>query len=120
MQSAYTKPFVLIAVKHEAGYWTPVTIAEELRLHGMLNSLSAEELEGFRKEILKDLVGRSAERFWASDAITTARAISIRAACRALHDLTIDTLAELKSGELTRSDRVSPTMAASGESEGDD
>ena len=94
MQSIYTKRFVVLAAQREAAYWTPITITRELRSRDMLDVDSYAELVIFRDAILKDLVGRAAERFWASDAVTPSRAASIRSACRALHDLTIETLEE--------------------------
>lgn len=94
-QSGKTTRFVLIAVKHEAAYWTPYTVAEAIHSHGLLESPSEDELGAFRDEVLRGLVGRAAERFWASDAVTPPKAAAIRSACRALHDLTAETLAEV-------------------------
>ena len=89
-----TTQFVLVAVKHEAAYWTPRTIAAEICRRGMLEDRSEEGLSAFRDEVLRGLVGRAAEKFWASDAVTPAKAAAIRSACRALNDLTADILAE--------------------------
>ena len=86
--------FVLIAVKHDAAYWTHRTIARELYKHDLLASPSEVELEAFSKTVLEGLVGRAAEKFWASDAVTPENASAIRAACRALHGLTLDEFAE--------------------------
>ena len=85
-----TTQFVLIAVKHDAAYWTPHTIARELYKLDLLVSPSEVELEAFSKTVLEGLVGRAAEKFWASDAVTPANAAAIRSACRALHGLTLD------------------------------
>jgi hypothetical protein len=85
-----TTQFVLIAVKHDAAYWTPRTIAQELYKRNMLASPSQTELETFSKTVLEGLVGRAAEKFWASDAVTPKKAAAIRSACRALHRLTLD------------------------------
>jgi hypothetical protein len=85
-----TTQFVLIAVKHDAAYWTPRTIAQELYKQKLLASPSEDELEGFSKTVLRGLVGRAAEKFWASEAVTPPRAAAIRSACRALHRLTLD------------------------------
>lgn len=94
VQGGKTTRFVLIAVKHEAAYWTPHTVAQAIHRHGLLESPSEEGLSAFRDEVLRGLVGRAAERFWASDAVTPAKAAAIRSACRALHDLTGEALAE--------------------------
>jgi hypothetical protein len=83
-----TTQFVLIAVKQDAAYWTPRTIAQELYKQKMLASPSEVELEAFAKTVLGGLVGRAAEKFWASDAVTPPKAAAIRSACRALHSLT--------------------------------
>ena len=83
-----TTRFVLIAVKHDAAYWTPQTIAQELHRQEMLSSPSEAELEAFAKTVLGGLVGRAAEKFWASDAVTPTKAAAIRSACRALSSLT--------------------------------
>ena len=88
-----TTQFVLIAVKHDAAYWTPRTIAQELYKHNLLASPSEVELEAFSKSVLQGLVGRAAERFWASEAVTATKAAAIRSACRALHRLTLDEFA---------------------------
>jgi hypothetical protein len=93
MAEANTTQFVLIAVKRDAAYWTPRTIARELHEHKMLASPSEVELEAFSKAVLGGLVGRAAEKFWASDAVTPAKAAAIRSACRALHSLTPDEFA---------------------------
>jgi hypothetical protein len=90
LRAGNTTQFVLIAVKHDAAYWTPHTIALELYKHKMLASPSQVELEAFSKAVLEGLVGRAAEKFWASDAVTPNKAASIRSACRALHRLTLD------------------------------
>ncbi len=89
MPSPNTTPFILLAVKHDAAYWTPETIARAVAEGGLLEPQSEEELAEFRDEVLRDLVGKAAERFWANDAVTPARAAAIRAACRALHDVTL-------------------------------
>jgi hypothetical protein len=89
-----TTRFVLIAARHEAAYWTPETVARELHTQGLLDSPSEVELGAFRDEVLRGLVGRAAEKFWASDAVTPANAAAIRSACKALHELTIDVFAE--------------------------
>ena len=86
--------FVLIAVKREAAYWTPRTIAQELFKNDILASPSEAELAAFAETVLRGLVGRSAEKFWASDAVTPPRAAAIRSACRALNSLTVDLFAE--------------------------
>jgi len=83
-----TTQFVLIAVKHDAAYWTPRSIAQELYTRELLTSPSEAELEAFSKDVLSGLVGRAAEKFWASDAVTPPKAAAIRSACRALHSLT--------------------------------
>ena len=97
-----TTQFVLLAVKHDAAYWTPHTIAQELYTRKLLASPSEVELEAFSKSVLGGLVGRAAERFWASDAVTPPKAAAIRSACRALHGLTLEefaaAVAELDSG----------------------
>ncbi len=93
-ETSETTRFVLFAVKHDATYWTPHTVAREIALHDLLDAPSEEELAAFRDRVLRSLVGRAAERFWASDAVTPARAAAIRSACRALRDLTIDVFAE--------------------------
>jgi hypothetical protein len=98
VQNADTGKFVLIAVQHEAGYWTPRTIAREVYLNGLLAPESDASLNAFRDEILKLLVGRAAEKFWANDAITPSRAVAIRAACQALHQLTLETFQEAVEG----------------------
>lgn len=85
-----TTRFVLIAVKHDAAYWTPQTVAQELFRQQLLVSPSEAELETFAKTVLGGLVGRAAEKFWASDAVTPTKAAAIRAACRALSSLTPD------------------------------
>jgi len=90
LQASTTTQFVLIAVKHDAAYWTPQTIARELYKQNLLASPSEVELEAFSKTVLEGLVGRAAERFWASDAVTATKAAAIRSACRALHGLTLD------------------------------
>jgi hypothetical protein len=90
LQAGTTTQFVLIAVKHEAEYWSPRTIAQELYTHNLLASPSEAELEAFSKSVLGGLVGRAAEKFWASDAVTTRNAAAIRSACVALHRLTLD------------------------------
>jgi hypothetical protein len=90
LQASTTTQFVLIAVKHEAAYWTPRTIAQELYTHNLLASPSEAELEAFSKSVLGGLVGRAAEKFWASDAVTPRNAAAIRSACNALHRLTLD------------------------------
>lgn len=90
LQAGATTQFVLIAVKHEAEYWTPRTIAQELHTQNLLASPSEAELEAFSKSVLAGLVGRAAEKFWASDAVTPRKAAAIRSACRALHGLTLD------------------------------
>ena len=89
-----TTQFVLLAVKHDAAYWTPRTVAQELHKHDLLASPSEVELEAFTKTVLGGLVGRAAEKFWASDAVTATNAAAIRSACRALHHLTLDEFAE--------------------------
>jgi hypothetical protein len=99
-QAGRTTRFVLISVKHDAGYWTPDTIARELMLKDMLVSPSEAELDEFRDEVLGGLVGRAAEKFWASDAVTPANAAAIRAACRALHSLTLEVFEQV-AGELS-------------------
>lgn len=88
-----TTQFVLIAVKHDAAYWTPRTIAQELYTRELLSSPSEAELEAFSKDVLSGLVGRAAEKFWASDAVTATKAAAIRSACRALHGLTVEEFA---------------------------
>jgi hypothetical protein len=88
-----TTRFVLIAVKHDAAYWTPQTIAQELYRQELLASPSEAELEAFAKTVLGGLVGRAAEKFWASDAVTPTKAAAIRSACRALNSLTPDEFA---------------------------
>ena len=93
-QKAFTTQFVLVAVKHEASYWTPATIIAALAEKELLVEPSEEELVEFRDGILKALVGKQAERFWASDALTPAKAAAIRAACKALHEVTLDTYSE--------------------------
>ena len=90
LREGKTTQFVLIAVKHDAAYWTPRTIARELYKHNLLASPSEVELEAFSKTVLEGLVGRAAEKFWASDAVTATNAAAIRSACRALHRLTLD------------------------------
>ena len=94
LQAGTTTQFVLIAVKHEAAYWTPRTIAQELYTRDLLPSPSEAELEDFSKSVLAGLVGRAAEKFWASDAVTPRNAAAIRSACRALHSLTLDEFTE--------------------------
>jgi hypothetical protein len=93
VQKSVTTQFVLIAVKHEAAYWTPETIAHELAAQGLPLPASEVELDAFREEVLRGLVGRAAEKFWASDAVTPAKAAAIRSACQALHNLTVAALA---------------------------
>jgi hypothetical protein len=88
-----TTQFVLIAVKHDAAYWTPRTIAQELYKHNLLASPSEDDLEAFSKTVLQGLVGRAAEKFWASEAVTATKAAAIRSACRALHRLTLEEFA---------------------------
>jgi hypothetical protein len=88
-----TTQFVLIAVKHDAAYWTPQTIAQELYKQEVLASPSEAELETLTKTVLGGLVGRAAEKFWASDAVTPTKAAAIRSACRALSSLTPDEFA---------------------------
>jgi hypothetical protein len=90
LREGKTTQFVLIAVTHDAAYWTPRTIARELYKHNLLASPSEVELEAFSKTVLEGLVGRVAEKFWASDAVTATNAAAIRSACRALHRLTLD------------------------------
>jgi hypothetical protein len=89
-----TTQFVLLAVKHDASYWAPPTLASELAQLGVLPEASIESLDAFRDEVLRSLVGRAAERFWASDAVTATNAAAIRAACQALHTLTVEVYAE--------------------------
>jgi hypothetical protein len=97
-----TTQFVLIAVRHDAAYWTPHTIAQELYKNTLLASPSQDELEAFSNSVLRGLVGRAAEKFWASEAVTATKAAAIRSACRALHRLTLDeftaAVAELDAG----------------------
>jgi hypothetical protein len=97
VQVGNTTRFVLIAVKHEAAYWTPQTIARELRTNELLDDPTEAGLAVYRDEVLRGLVGRAAERFWASDAVTPSRAAAIRSACKALHELTIDVYSETAS-----------------------
>jgi len=92
VQTGSTTQFVLLAVKHDAAYWTPHTLAQELHTHNLLASPSEDELEAFAKMVLGGLVGRAAEKFWASDAVTPRNAAAIRSACGALHRLTLDEL----------------------------
>lgn len=92
-----TTKFVLLAVRREAAYWTPATVATELCLRELVDPSSQEALDGFRDEVLRGLVGRAAERFWASDAVTPANAAAIRSACQALHNLTLEQLAQTAS-----------------------
>src|SRR6266446_3715069 len=94
LRAGTTTQFVLIAVKQDGAYWTPRTIAQELYKHKLLASPTEAELEAFSKTVLEGLVGRAAEKFWASDAVTAANAAAIRSACRALHRLTLDEFAE--------------------------
>jgi hypothetical protein len=94
VQKADTGKFVLIAVQQNAQYWTPRTIGREVYLNGLLAPQSEAGLNAFRDEILKRLVGRGAEKFWANDAITPSRAAAIRSACQALHQLTLETFQE--------------------------
>jgi hypothetical protein len=93
-QGGKTTRFVLIAVKRDAAYWTPQTIAREIQLQQMLDSPSEAALGAFRDEVVQGLVGRQAEKFWASDAVTASNAAAIRSACQALHNLTIEVLAQ--------------------------
>jgi hypothetical protein len=93
-----TTQFVLLAVKRDAGYWTPETIAQELYRQGLIDSASEAEFGAFRDAVLRGLVGRAAERFWASDAVTPTKAAAIRSACQALHDVTLDVLVETAPG----------------------
>jgi hypothetical protein len=90
-----TGKFVLIAVKRDAAYWTPETIAREIYVSGMFDSRGEISLGTFRDRILERLVGRSGERFWANDAITPSRAAAIRSACQALHKLTAEIFSEV-------------------------
>jgi hypothetical protein len=90
VQTGSTTQFVLLAVKHDAAYWTPHTLAQELHTSNLLASPSEAELEDFTKTVLGSLVGRAAEKFWASDAVTPRNAAAIRSACGALHRLTFD------------------------------
>jgi hypothetical protein len=94
VETADTGKFVLLAVQHDAPYWTPSTIAREVNLKGLLTPESEADLSAYRDEILKRLVGRNAEKFWANDAITPSRAASIRSAIQALHQLTLETFRE--------------------------
>jgi hypothetical protein len=94
VQTTDTGKFVLIAVRHEAQYWTPHTIAREVYANGLLAPQSEADLSAFRDEILRGLVGRRAEKFWANDSITPARAAAIRSACQGLHQLTLETFQE--------------------------
>ena len=91
--------FILIAAKRDAAYWTPRTIAREIHLHDLLDSPSEETLAAFRDGVLRGLVGKAAEKFWASDAVTASGAASIRSACRALNDLTIDEYTNETTGD---------------------
>jgi hypothetical protein len=97
LQKGTTTRFVLIAVKHEAGYWTPRTIAEAIHANDLLDPRSEEGLALFRDGVLRGLVGRAAEKFWASDALTPPKAAAIRSACQALHGLTIEVFEEVAS-----------------------
>ena len=90
VQTGSTTQFVLLAVKHDAAYWTPHTLAQELYAQNLLDSPSEDDLEAFAKTVLGGLVGRAAEKFWASDAVTPRNAAAIRSACGALHRLTLD------------------------------
>jgi hypothetical protein len=98
-----TAKFVLIAVKHEAAYWTPQTIAQEICLNGLFDSEAEISLTDFRDGILKRLVGRSGEKFWSNDAITPARAAAIRSACQALHELTVERFSEITAEMASKS-----------------
>ena len=105
VQPSNTTRFVLLAVRHDATYWTPHTIAKAIVQRELLDSPSDEELATFRDNVLRGLVGKAAEKFWASDAVTPQKAAAIRSACKALHELTIDVLheaaGELRSGAAT-------------------
>jgi hypothetical protein len=101
-----TGKFVLIAVKRDAAYWTPETIAREIYVSGMFDSRGEIGLDAFRDRILERLVGRSGERFWANDAITPKRAAAIRSACHALHQLTAERFNEI-TAEMALSDSCS-------------
>jgi hypothetical protein len=94
LQGGSVTRFVLIAAKRDASYWTPSTVARELYLHDLLDEQSEPGLGAFRDEVLRALVGRAGERFWASDAVTPSAAAAIRSACQALHGLTIDVYTE--------------------------
>lgn len=112
-QIGKTTQFVLIAAKQEAAYWKPNTVARAICLHDLLPSPSEETLAAFRDEVLRSLVGRAAEKFWASDAVTPAKAAAIRSACRALHDLTIDVLVET-AAETSPEATAEPSPRATG------
>jgi len=82
-----TTQFVLLSVKHDAAYWSPATMAQAVHDLGLLEAPTEDALAAFTDAVLHALIGKAAERFWASDAVTPTRAASIRAACRSANVL---------------------------------